>query len=494
MTIAYQDVATSTLATTATSMTVNMPSSVPDGELLFMWFYCTLNTTVTISGGGWNSALSTNNGTQGRMTILWRVASSEPASYTANFSQSTRVIVHVTRHSDVATDQPISDSAITAISGTSALTTAARGGKRQGSWIFTAVGCRTSPDPGSSFTTNDGLDAERADATTTGGTSDNRPSLAVYDSNRIIGVGSTSTRTFTASGSRVSGSGIVAILEIAPDDPVTSSDTGSGNDGGESVVVPVSDGDTGSGAEANSDPALQSDDVSTSLEEGSTTSTLSGTDTGAFLDEEDVDDGGSKGSGDTASSAESALIEIVSGDTGVTVDSDVLNTTSFDIGTAVDTEQRDAVSDALAIWLPSVNAPPDSSYFAYGSVPQGSSRDKTFRVKNISLTSKAVGVTVSLTGSGSGSANPANLHLLSKDGVRFTASINLGTLAPGATSEVITLRQVIPQALSLGVKQFNLVLTASSWAVEFWPSYVLSLQIASIETGSFSESESVEEL
>src|SRR5687767_10163873 len=233
-------------------MTVDMPNSpsVSDGQFMLMAVYASLTGgSVTVSG--WTSLGSTSN-TNGRMSILYRFASSEPASYTANFGASVRAIVSVHAYSGVPTDLPIVDWAITAISGTNALTTAARGGKRQGSWILSMAGCRTSPDPGPSFTTNDGSDSERSDVTTTGGTSDNRPGMAFYDSNRIIGVAGTSTRTFTHTGSRLSASGIVAILELSTSDPVTSDDTGSGTDGGESVVIPISDGDTGSGTETNS--------------------------------------------------------------------------------------------------------------------------------------------------------------------------------------------------------------------------------------------------
>jgi len=199
-------------------------------------------------------------------------------------------------------------------------------------------------------------------------------------------------------------------------------------------------------------------------------------------------------SDDTASAIEAALIEFTAGDTGSGTDADASNPTSFDTAIAVDEGVRAAVSESLAFWLPSVNAPVPNGYFEWGSVPRGSSGDKQFRVKNTSLASKAIGVTVSLTGSGSGSSNPANLHLLSKDSVRFTASVELGIIVPGGMSDIITLRRVLPNALSTGAKTCSLVISNTDWEVEFWPALVLSSVKLSSDTGAGVDDGSVEVL
>lgn len=195
--------------------------------------------------------------------------------------------------------------------------------------------------------------------------------------------------------------------------------------------------------------------------------------------------------GDTASASESVLIAFTATDTATGSDGNDLSPQDRDSAVAVDTELRSAVTDSLAIWLPGVNAPAPSNYFSWGSVAAGSSADKQFRVKNISLVSKAIGVTVSLSGSGSGFANPANLHLLSTDETRFTASVSLGSLPPSSTSGIITLRRVIPYALSIGAKACDLVLGMTSWGVDLWPSYVLSLEVLGSDTAGSTEGEVV---
>lgn len=195
--------------------------------------------------------------------------------------------------------------------------------------------------------------------------------------------------------------------------------------------------------------------------------------------------------GDTSTAAESALIAFSAADTASGTDSNALTPQDRDFAVAVDTEVRSAVTDTLAIWLPSVNAPAASDYFSWGSVAAGSSGDKQFRVKNISSSSKANDVTVTLNGSGSGAANPANLHLLSADERRFTDSVELGALIPGAISGVVTLRRVIPYSASLGAAAFDLVLSAASWGVDFYPSSSLSLEVSSSDTASGVDTESV---
>ncbi len=195
--------------------------------------------------------------------------------------------------------------------------------------------------------------------------------------------------------------------------------------------------------------------------------------------------------GDTGSAIESALTAFTAGDTATGSDADVLSPQDSDSAFATETEVRSAVVDSLTLWLPAVNAPAPTGYLNWGSVAAGSSGDKQFRVKNLSLVSKAVGVTISLSGSGSGAANPANLHLLSADETRFTASVNVGTLPPNSVSKIITLRRVIPYGASLGAEDFNLVLGLTSWGVDFWPSYTLSLEVSSSDSGSSAEGESV---
>lgn len=77
---------------------------------------------------------------------------------------------------------------------------------------------------------------------------------------------------------------------------------------------------------------------------------------------------------------------------------------------------------------------------AIGDVARASSEDFMLRVHNDSDLYQAKDVTVSITG------DDAVQLWLSPDGDQFAASIDLGTIAPGGTSNVFWLRRVTPSA------------------------------------------------
>lgn len=121
--------------------------------------------------------------------------------------------------------------------------------------------------------------------------------------------------------------------------------------------------------------------------------------------------------------------------------------------------------DVLAFWHPYRDEALTENYLPWGPVARGSSADKPVRVRNLSAAYTAVDVVVSVTEMGI--AEPtrpvATQHLLSTDGRRFTATVHLGALPPGAVSGLITLRRVTAVDADLGDGDFQLLAHPTEW-------------------------------
>jgi hypothetical protein len=121
-------------------------------------------------------------------------------------------------------------------------------------------------------------------------------------------------------------------------------------------------------------------------------------------------------------------------------------------------------SDRLQLWHPTLDQPITVTDFDAGDVQRGSSTDKTFRLKNVSvaLTAQGSGVTVGI----SGDSSPSLLTqvLVSNDGTNFAATASVGDLAPGALSSVLTVRYNISMSQPLGAWSPYILPTVTSWA------------------------------
>lgn len=123
--------------------------------------------------------------------------------------------------------------------------------------------------------------------------------------------------------------------------------------------------------------------------------------------------------------------------------------------------------DRLRLWHPTLDQPlddqavsPDGAYFDWGNVPQGTTQDRTFRVKNNSSTLTANTITVSLQ-----SLTPAttpDVFTLS-DGGAFGSTVSIASLAAGALSGVLTLRRSTPANATLGLWAARIIAAATSW-------------------------------
>ncbi len=124
------------------------------------------------------------------------------------------------------------------------------------------------------------------------------------------------------------------------------------------------------------------------------------------------------------------------------------------------------VQDTLMFWHPTLDFRTPSDYFNWGIVGPGSSEDRTFRVRNNSFLYTAEGVVVSLEHLDRYTpALPEPVqHFLSTNGRRFTATVNLGNLAPRALSDLVTLRRVTSRDADEGLGEFHLSAEATDWS------------------------------
>jgi hypothetical protein len=121
--------------------------------------------------------------------------------------------------------------------------------------------------------------------------------------------------------------------------------------------------------------------------------------------------------------------------------------------------------DTLAFWHPYRDIELDENYLPWGIIAPGSSADKDVRVKNCSANYTAIDVTVSVDTMDieEPALSVAVQHLLSTDGQRFIAAVDIGTLPPGATSSRITVRRVTSLDADLGDGDFQLLAHPTEW-------------------------------
>lgn len=123
------------------------------------------------------------------------------------------------------------------------------------------------------------------------------------------------------------------------------------------------------------------------------------------------------------------------------------------------------VPDRLEIWHPTLNQRVTGAYFDWGDTPRTSSADRQFRVKNLSATYTANSVAVQFNAD-SGETTPSivSQHFFSTDGIDFYGSLNLGALAPGALSPVITLRRTTASNASMSLWTTRIRAVPASWS------------------------------
>lgn len=117
----------------------------------------------------------------------------------------------------------------------------------------------------------------------------------------------------------------------------------------------------------------------------------------------------------------------------------------------------------LRFWHPTNAAEVGGAYFDWGDTPRNALITRSFRIHNPSART-AHGIVLTREALTSGSPDLVSEHDFSLDGSTFSTSLNIGDLAPGATSAVITLRRNVASNSPLSVWAARLVASASSWS------------------------------
>lgn len=124
--------------------------------------------------------------------------------------------------------------------------------------------------------------------------------------------------------------------------------------------------------------------------------------------------------------------------------------------------------DRLRMWHPTLDEPlddnnsSDGAYLDWGDVVRGTTQDRAFRIKNNSATLTANSIDLSINVPSDTSPTVASQHTLS-DGGLFAATINIGNLAPGSISSVVTLRRTIASNATLSLWTGRITVNPGSW-------------------------------
>lgn len=121
----------------------------------------------------------------------------------------------------------------------------------------------------------------------------------------------------------------------------------------------------------------------------------------------------------------------------------------------------------LELWHPTLDQAlyVTPAYLDFGDFPRGTSVDKTFRVKNRSATLTASSITVSREAL-TDATSPTHIseETLSYNGGAFASTATLSSLAPGAISQLFTLRNAPGASSNLGLWAQRIIASAASWA------------------------------
>lgn len=124
--------------------------------------------------------------------------------------------------------------------------------------------------------------------------------------------------------------------------------------------------------------------------------------------------------------------------------------------------------DRLRAWHPTLDEPlddntsADGAHFDWGDIQRNTTSDKTFRIKNNSATLTANSIAINQEALTDTTPTVASQFTFS-DGGAFASSINIGSLAPGAISPVITKRYTRPSNATLSLWTSRTLVIPGSW-------------------------------
>jgi hypothetical protein len=120
-----------------------------------------------------------------------------------------------------------------------------------------------------------------------------------------------------------------------------------------------------------------------------------------------------------------------------------------------------AASNRLELWDPSVDQRIDPAGLDWGNTPRSTTDTRTFRVKNRSATLTANSIVISAGDSSTAGEIASSLDF--NIGSGYAATQNIGNLAPGAISGVVTIRRTLSSVHPLGAAAGLVIATPGSW-------------------------------
>jgi hypothetical protein len=120
-------------------------------------------------------------------------------------------------------------------------------------------------------------------------------------------------------------------------------------------------------------------------------------------------------------------------------------------------------TDRLRFWHPTTDTEVLGPHFDYGDLLQGQTAIVQFRVKNNSTTKTANAVVVADDALSVPSPTLASQTMFSSDGTTYTATLNIGNLAPGALSAVLRARLVLVASARVGPWRQRFKATPGTW-------------------------------
>jgi hypothetical protein len=120
--------------------------------------------------------------------------------------------------------------------------------------------------------------------------------------------------------------------------------------------------------------------------------------------------------------------------------------------------------DKLALWDPTSDARLAGGGLDFGDIVQGTSGDLAFRVKNLSATKTATGVVVSDEVIADTTPSTASQFTFSFGGGGLASSVNIGDLAPGVISGVVTIHRNTPTNAALSAAAARVTAVPTTFA------------------------------
>lgn len=124
------------------------------------------------------------------------------------------------------------------------------------------------------------------------------------------------------------------------------------------------------------------------------------------------------------------------------------------------------VNDRLEFWHPTLDQPLSDTpaFLDWGNRPRSSVATKQVRIKNRSSTLTASSIVVGMEALTDASPTFVSQHDFSLDGTTFSPTVVLSSLAPGALSGLITMRQSLLSTAVLSLWSQRIYANAGSWA------------------------------